>query len=297
LSFSWYRVATSWQTGELALVGFGLEVCTAAVYVYGVSRLRRRARPWPIARTSSFLLGVFALAFVLQSGFASYDDDLLWVHMVQHLVIMMLAAPLLALGAPVRLSLAAGSPRIRRFIAGLLHDPSLHMVQGRFAGVLLPLDYFGSMALLLLTPLYRLSELNNGFHEFVHVYFLACGLMFWVSLLGADPSPWRPRYSLKWMIVALGIPVCAAIAALMVAEGQWLSPAHSVADIERGALAMAVGGFLLTALGLALLHRRECRQRAAAAQRVSKHIAPSPPERVAGHRGTSAPPLREPVAH
>jgi cytochrome c oxidase assembly factor CtaG len=295
LSFSWYRVASSWQTDELALVGVVLEACAAGIYLYGVSRLRRRGRPWPIARTSSFLLGLFALAFALQSGFAGYDDDLLWVHMVQHLVIMMLAAPLLALGAPVRLSLAAGSPRIRRFIAGLLHDPSLQMVQGRFAGVLLPLDYFGSMALLLLTPLYRLSELNNGFHEFVHVYFLACGLMFWVSLLGEDPSPWRPRYSLKLTVVALGIPACTAIAALMVAEGQWLSPAHSVADIDRGALVMAVGGFLLTSLGLALLHRRECRQRAAAARRISKHIVASQLERVSGDPGAIRRPLREPV--
>ncbi len=264
MSVDWGRVATSWQTDGVALAGLVLEVVTAAAYCYGVWRVTGRGRRWPVARTSSFLLGLFALAAVLQSGFAGYDDDLLWVHMVQHLVLMMLAAPLLALGAPVRLVLAAGSPGLRRFVADLLHDPSLRLVRGRRGAVLLPLDYFGSMALLLLTPLYRFSERNGGFHEFVHVYFLACGLMFWVPVLGADPSPWRPRYSLKLAIVSLGIPVCAAIAALMVAQGRWLSPAHSVADIDRGALTMLIGGVLLTLAGLVLVRRREQQRRSVA---------------------------------
>ena len=278
MSVDWGRVATSWQSDRVALAGLALEITTAGLYSYAVWRLRRRGRRWPIARTASFLLGLCALAAVLQSGFAGYDDDLLWVHMVQHLVIMMLAAPLLALGAPVRLSLAAGSPRLRRFVAELLHDPSLQMVQGRWAAVLLPLDYFGSMALFLLTPLYRLSEVNNGFHEFVHVYFLACGLLFWVSLLGADPSPWRPRYRVKLAVVSIGIPVFAAIAALMVVEGRWLSPAHTASDLHRGAFAMFAGGILLTAGGMLLLRQREHGRREPIARPAESRIIVSPLE-------------------
>jgi cytochrome c oxidase assembly factor CtaG len=278
MSIDWGRVATSWQTDRVALAGLALEITTAVLYSYGVWRLRRHGKRWPIARTASFLLGLCALAAVLQSGLAGYDDELLWVHMVQHLVIMMLSAPLLALGAPVRLSLAAGPPGLRRFIAGLLHDPSLQMVQGRWAVVLLPLDYFGSMALFLLTPLYRLTEVNNGFHEFVHVYFLACGLLFWVSLLGADPSPWRPHYRVKLTIVSIGIPVFSAIAAAMVAEGRWLSPEHSATDLHRGAFAMCVGGILLTLGATLLLWQREQGRREQVSRPSESAIFVSPRE-------------------
>ena len=57
---------------------------------------------------------MLCLAFALQSGFATYDDELLWVHMSQHLLLMMVAAPLLAWGAPVRLWLAGRSSSPRR---------------------------------------------------------------------------------------------------------------------------------------------------------------------------------------
>lgn len=140
------QIATAWQTDTIAWIGIGLEVASTALYIYGVARVRRSGRSWPLSRGICFGLGLASLAFVMQSGFASYDDTILWVHMTQHLVIMMLAAPLLALGAPVRLMLAAGSPSVRRAIASVLHDPSMRMISGTAAVILLPLDYYGSMA-------------------------------------------------------------------------------------------------------------------------------------------------------
>jgi cytochrome c oxidase assembly factor CtaG len=249
----WSRVGTHWQTDAISAIGVVLELAAVASYCYGVARVRANGRTWPKHRVVSFVLGIGAIAFVLQSGFAAYDDELLWVHTTQHLVLMMVAAPLLALGAPVRLCFAAGSGSIRRFVAALLHDPSMRLVSGTAAAVLLPLDYFGSMAVYLLTPLYRLSELNQGFHDFVHVYFLACGLMFWVPVLGQDPAAWRPSLRLKLGLVSAGIPVYAAIAASMYAEGRFISPEHSLADIRRGALTMLVGGAVLTLAGDALV--------------------------------------------
>jgi putative copper resistance protein D len=245
----WSRVGTQWQTDAISAIGIALELAAVVSYCYGVARVRANGRSWPTHRVVSFVLGVAAIAFVLQSGFASYDDELLWVHMTQHLVLMMVAAPLLALGAPVRLCFAAGSGSVRRFLAALLHDPSMRLVSGTTAAVLLPLDYFGSMAVYLLTPLYRSSEVNTGLHDFVHVYFLACGLMFWVPVLGQDPAAWRPSLRIKLGLVSAGLPVYVAIAAAMYAEGRFISPAHSLADIHRGALAMLVGGVVLTLAG------------------------------------------------
>lgn len=269
MSVDWAHVVTNWQTDAVSVTGIALELTVVASYCYGVARVRTNGRGWPTYRLVSFVLGVASLALVLQSGFAAYDDDLLWVHMTQHLVLMMVAAPLLAMGAPVRLCFAAGSGSVRRFVAEILHDPSMRVIAGTTAAVLLPLDYFGSMAVYLLTPLYRLSELNQGFHEFVHVYFLACGLMFWVPMLGQDPVAWRPTLRLKLALVTAGVPIYVAISAGMFAEGRFMSPEHSLADIHRGAASMLVGGVLLTLAGDALVVWCDRRRTSATRQRAS----------------------------
>jgi cytochrome c oxidase assembly factor CtaG len=270
VTVDWAHVATNWQTDAVSLIGIVLELLVLVAYGYGVTRVHTTGRHWPAHRVVSFALGVVALALVLQSGFAAYDDDILWVHMTQHLVLMMVAAPLLALGAPVRLCFLAGSGSVRRFVAELLHDPSMRLITGTTAAVLLPLDYFGSMAVYLLTPLYRLSELNQGFHEFVHVYFLACGLMFWVPMLGQDPVAWRPTLRLKLALVTAGLPVYIAISGAMFAEGRFISPEHSLADIHRGAFAMLVGGVGVTLAGDALVLWCERRRTTAVRQRASE---------------------------
>jgi putative membrane protein len=272
VSVDWARVLTNWQTDAVSVTGIVLELAVVVAYCYGVARVRSSGRNWPAFRTVSFVLGVASLAAVLQSGFAAYDDDLLWVHMTQHLVLMMVAAPLLAMGAPVRLCFAAGAGSVRRFVAEILHDPSMRLITGTTAAVLLPLDYFGSMAVYLLTPLYRLSELNQGFHEFVHVYFLACGLMFWVPMLGQDPVTWRPTLRLKLALITAGVPIYAAISAAMFAEGSFISPDHSVADIDRGAVAMLVGGTVLTLAGDALVIWCERRRTSAIRQRTTDRL-------------------------
>jgi cytochrome c oxidase assembly factor CtaG len=272
VSVDWARVVTNWQTDAVSIIGIVLELAVVAAYCYGVARVHTFGRGWPTYRLVSFVLGVASLAFVLQSGFAAYDDDLLWVHMTQHLVLMMVAAPLLAMGAPVRLCFAAGSGSVRRFVAEILHDPSMRLIAGTTAAVLLSLDYFGSMAVYLLTPLYRLSELNQGFHEFVHVYFLACGLMFWVPMLGQDPVAWRPTLRLKLALVTAGVPIYIAISAAMFAEGTFISPVHSLADIHRGAVSMLVGGVVLTLAGDALVIWCERRRASAIRHRASDRL-------------------------
>ena len=68
----------------------------------------------PLARTAAFLGGLAAIAVALLSGIERYDTTLFSVHMVQHLLLMLVAAPLLALAAPVTQLLRAASPGARR---------------------------------------------------------------------------------------------------------------------------------------------------------------------------------------
>src|SRR5439155_607953 len=82
----------------------------ALLYVIGVRRMRR---PWPVWRTGLFLLGLAALLAALGPPIDGLVQRLFSVHMVQHMLFTVAAAPLLMLGAPVR-PLLRGLPRAVR---------------------------------------------------------------------------------------------------------------------------------------------------------------------------------------
>src|ERR1700753_1217748 len=63
---------------------------SGALYGYGVYRLRRRGDHWPPGRTVAFVVGgLGSIGAVTLTGIEAYDDTLLSVHMVQHMVLAM----------------------------------------------------------------------------------------------------------------------------------------------------------------------------------------------------------------
>src|SRR3954469_7848079 len=93
------------ETDPVVLAGLALEAAVGGAYLVAARAVSRRRRPWPAQRTAAFLTGLAVMALVLQSGLAAYDDDVFWVHLVQHVVLMSVAPLLLVLGAPVTLTL------------------------------------------------------------------------------------------------------------------------------------------------------------------------------------------------
>jgi putative copper resistance protein D len=268
-SVSVHVVLTRWQFDTISCIGLAIEAIAVAGYLVAVWALRRRGRKWPTARAISYVSGVTVIAFALQSGFSSYDDVVFWVHMTQHLILMMVAPPLLAVGAPITLLLAVLKRPGRRRVMGLLRDPAVRMVDGPAAAWLLPADYYGSMFVYMLTPLYRESEVNSTFHEFAHAYFLACGLLLWLPLIGLYPARWRPAYRVKLVVVAIGVPLYALLGILVGAEGRFVSPAHSVQSIRLGAWVLALLGAACSLFGLLVLWRVEAARTKSRAQRVA----------------------------
>ena len=87
------------------------------------------ANPVPRRRTVAFLAGMLALAFALLSGIDRYDTTLFSIHMVQHVLLMLVAAPLLALAAPITLILRVSRAR---------DAPTLDPARPPFAGRPIP---------------------------------------------------------------------------------------------------------------------------------------------------------------
>ncbi len=106
---------------ETVVTVTALLVISAALYGWGLLRLRRIARPFPRLAPACFALATERnrrrAGWGRSNGLA--DASLSW-HMVQHLALISLAAPLLLLGAPLRLALAALPPRSAAALARVL---------------------------------------------------------------------------------------------------------------------------------------------------------------------------------
>lgn len=178
-------------------------VLTACVYLYGVAKLSARGDRWPAGRTVVFLLGLAALGIALVSGISAYDDTLLSVHMIQHMILSMVAPILLALGAPVTLALRTAGARTRRILLRVLHSP----VATFYTFPLVTFALFVvSPFVLYFSGLYQATLEHEWFHEFVHLHFIIVGCLFFWPLIGIDPLPGRMSYPLRALLMFLSTP-------------------------------------------------------------------------------------------
>ena len=201
--FGWSAVVTQWQ---FAPVVTGSVLAAAGLYLWGARRVGRRhpARPWPRWRIAMFLAGLAVVAVATQSGIGAYDDVLFWDHMIQHLMLIMIAPPLLIVGQPITLLLhASRNP---------LHTWAKRAVRSRLASFLTwpvfgCLAYAAAIAAAHLTGIANTVESNQTLHDGEHAAFLIIGYLFFLPILGREPIRWRLSYPVRFIILVLIMPV------------------------------------------------------------------------------------------
>jgi putative copper resistance protein D len=170
---------------------------TTGWWLWAVRRVNavHPGNPVPRRRTVAFLGGMLALAFALVSGIARYDTSLFSVHMVQHVLLMLVAAPLLALAAPVTLVLRLSSPETRRrWILPALHS---HVVRFMAHPVTAWVMFAAMMWATHFSPLFNAALEDPVIHDFEHVLFLTGALFFWWPAVALDPAPWRMSHPVR----------------------------------------------------------------------------------------------------
>ena len=162
------------------------------------------ANPVPRLRTVAFLGGLFAIAVALLSGIERYDTVLFSVHMVQHIILTLVAPPLIALGAPITLLLRLARPQTRRrWILPALHSRVVRALSFPvvawvlFAGVMWATHFSAVFDRALEDPLV---------HDLEHALFLGAGLLFWWPAVALDPAPWRMPHPARALYVFLQMP-------------------------------------------------------------------------------------------
>jgi putative copper resistance protein D len=172
----------------------------------GITRVNRAhpGNPVPRARTVAWLAGIGAILLALDSGIERYDTTLFSVHMVQHLLLTLIAPPLLLYAGPITLLLRVSSAETRRrWILPILHARIVRVLSFPVVAALL---FAAVMWGTHFSPLFDLSLENVLVHRLEHALFLASALLFWWPIVGPDPSPWRMTSAVRIMYAGLQMP-------------------------------------------------------------------------------------------
>jgi putative copper resistance protein D len=197
-------IAFGWQVEPMILSGLLLATLAWLAIVRRVARLHP-GHPVPVARSAAFLGGMVAIAVALLSGIERYDTALFSIHMVQHLLLMLVAAPLIALAAPVTQLLRAASPGVRsRWLLPVLHSTPV-------AAIGHPVVAWLTFTLVLwlshFTPLFDMALENPGIHQLEHAAYLGAALLFWWPAVAADPARHRMPHPVRALYILLQLPV------------------------------------------------------------------------------------------
>jgi len=185
-----------------SLLAFAL---IASTYVVagrrGIAR-DRRGRRWPTRRTAMFVSGLAVLLLDVYAGIGDAARASLSYHVVEHLIMSMVAAPLLAAAAPVRLAFFALGSEARRTLASLLHSPTLRALTRPPVAACL----FGAIMLVSHVPaVYAVTQRNDLLHAGEHALYLWTAVLMWAMTLRVDPLPHRgsPQLELACSLAAM----------------------------------------------------------------------------------------------
>jgi cytochrome c oxidase assembly factor CtaG len=190
----------------------------ALVYTRGWYRLRSTVPNMiPIWRVAAFGTGLLSVWIALGSPLAHRDHELLSIHMVQHLLLMAIGAPLILLGAPVLL-LKYGLPqrlggRVLELIfrSSRLQTTANALTRPAFCWLA------GTVAVIVwhVPAAFELAMQSHSWHDVQRATFFAAGILFWLPVI--EPRP-RVTHDIRWSVplyLFLGTLPCDALSAFL----------------------------------------------------------------------------------
>jgi cytochrome c oxidase assembly factor CtaG len=143
-------------------------------------------------RSLSFAAGLVTIVLALESPIDSYADQLFWVHMFQHVLLLTVAPPLILLGRPWprmwrALPLSTRTKVGRTLARAKWTAPIRALAKPWPAWIAFNLTFVAWH----IPGAYNLTLTSNTVHDLEHAMFFFTGLLFWARVI--DPGPLRPK--------------------------------------------------------------------------------------------------------
>ena len=226
-------VAWMYANGQGLLLLMMLLMLVGASYILGLIRLWRKAGPGhgiPIWRALCFLAGLMILIVVLSSPVDALADKNFSVHMIQHMLLMKIVAPLLLLGEFSSVFLwAVGLNASHKLAAVWKHSDQLQAIWKRLLNPWLTWALFAfSLWLWHIPDFFQAALKNEALHDLEHFLFLSTSLLFWWYLIQNGSNP-KVRYGTAVLyLFTTGLHESALGALLTFSSASWYSLYSSV---------------------------------------------------------------------
>lgn len=219
----------------LPLVALGV---LTLLYFGGAAYQLATARRWSLWRTGSWSSGAAVLALGLLPQYLPFTAGDFRQHMLQHLLLGMLAPLGLVMAAPLTLLLRTAPAGVGRVVVRLLRARLVRLWANPVTALVLNL---GGMAALYFTPLYGAMMRHPALHYLVHFHFVAAGCLYAWVIAGPDPAPHRPSVPARLIVLGVAV-VIHSIMSQMLYAGLFVAISAPADQLQRGAELMYYGG-------------------------------------------------------
>lgn len=232
VTFSLHSALSHWQWSPFSLAVVAVLAAVAYWYLRADWVLAARGRNWPARRTLPFLGGLLSIDVALQSPVAVFTQSYFQAHVVQHLLLMIVAPPLLAFGAPSTLLLQTASRRTKTLWLSVLRSKP-------FAVLTHPVTvwclYFGVMFGFFLTSLINTAMNDMALMDVINVVFLLGGTLYWWPMVGIDPIVhWKMGHGARMANALLGAAPETFIGVVILLERQPIASMYTLASTHAG---------------------------------------------------------------
>ncbi|MFN8583239.1 MAG: cytochrome c oxidase assembly protein [Gemmatimonadaceae bacterium] len=247
-----------WTAWNFDLQIILLLVLAASIYIRGLKRWPERSREHRWWHTASYLTGLLLLLLVSESPLDRLAEHHFSMHMVQHMVMVMIAVPLVLIGAPTT-PLLRGLPKsIKRGVIAPL--AASRTARSLYRLITHPLVAFALYSIAVgvwhvIPTWYDAAARDQVIHDVQHLSFLGGAFLFWWTVI--DPAPLHARmgHLLRIAYVVAAATYQAALGAFITLSDGLLYSAYTdvrpvfdvspLADQELGGLIMWIGGQML----------------------------------------------------
>ncbi|MFM1918272.1 MAG: hypothetical protein RJB01_1787 [Actinomycetota bacterium] len=171
------------------------------LYLGAVRRVNRLGGRWNRGATTSFLVAIAAMALAYLGPFGSWAHEVFWAHMGQHLLILMIAGPLIVLSSPIRLTFMNLGPIGRRRLVSALRSRPVEILSNPIVGwVLFATVLLGSHTQFAMN--WALTS-HDGMDYVMRPLYLIASIIFYYPLISRDLLAYRPPSSVR--VLSLGL--------------------------------------------------------------------------------------------
>ncbi|MGH3277770.1 MAG: cytochrome c oxidase assembly protein [Trebonia sp.] len=234
--FSAGSLLLGWDFEPLVVIPI---VVIGTLYLLGYRRVRRQPRPvFPAWRARCFIASLLLVYAAVVGPMDTYSDVDVAMHMVQHIILLDIVAPLAVIGAPATIALRALSPAHRaKYVLPVLHNWFTHAItRPQVAGFLYACDLLGSH----FTAWYNLSLENQYIHDLEHLSYIVFGFLVWEIVIGIDPIRDRATHPQRILLVFLLMPVMVIISVVFILANHPLYPYYTALPAPWGGAARVV---------------------------------------------------------